>query len=66
MRLACAFTALLALAACHREQTFDERFAEASSKLEAKAGAIEQELSVSASEATEVAALESSSAEPED
>lgn len=63
MRIASALALILALAACQREKTFDERFSEASSRLEAKAGAIEQELKVSASEAGVVQALASESAE---
>lgn len=63
MRPACTLALLLALAACQREQTFDERFAETSSRLEAKAGAIEQDLAVSASEAGEAQALASDGAE---
>jgi hypothetical protein len=59
MRLACAIALLLTLAACQREQTFDERFAETSSRLEAKAGAIERELAVSASEAGAAEAIDS-------
>lgn len=63
MRLAGAFAILVALAGCQREQTFDERFAETSSRLEAKAEAIEKELAVSASDAGEVEVLDSGSAD---
>ncbi|MCW1400856.1 hypothetical protein OKA06_00435 [Novosphingobium sp. MW5] len=63
MRIASALALILALAACQREKTFDERFSEASSRLDAKAGAIEKELAVSASDAGEVAALASEEAE---
>lgn len=63
MRLPCALAVLAALAGCQREQSFDERFAETSSRLEAKAEAIEQELAVAASEAGAAEAIASESAD---
>ncbi|MEJ6011563.1 hypothetical protein [Novosphingobium aquae] len=52
---------LLALAGCKQEPSFDERFDAAQKTLEAKAKAIDQELSVAASEGSAVAAGESGS-----
>jgi hypothetical protein len=63
MRLGCAITVLLALSGCKQEPTFDERFDAAQKKLEAKAKAIDQELSVAASEGAAVAAGETGSPE---
>lgn len=61
MRLVCAFAVLLALTACKQEPTFDERFDAAQKKLEAKTKAIDQELSVAASEGAAAEAGESGS-----
>lgn len=63
MRTASVLALILALAACQREKTFDERFSEASSRLDAKAGVIEKELAVSASDAGEAEALASEGGE---
>lgn len=55
MRLVCALAVLLALAGCKRQPSFDERFDAAQKKLEAKTRAIDQELSVAASESASAA-----------
>ncbi len=56
MRRAGAFALLLAVTACKQEPTFDERFDATQKSLEAKAKAIDQELSVAASEGAAVVA----------
>lgn len=65
MRLILGCAVLLALAGCKAEPSFDERFQAAEKRINAKAQAIDQELSAAASEGLAADALASGSAQPE-